>query len=188
MTCCPRPSRQAHAGRGRAPRDAGSRPARRAPAADVARVARTVAALALVAFASVATAAPATPPHLELVIEVSSYGERPRDLTALLVPLFARLQFSQLQKAPALAGWEGSATFTRADADFVIAAGRYNCIVVAYYAGRPGKGTGGAWPKDRAGTFAAALLDFLDGLPTPRPQAREVVWGSKYCAAAAPAG
>jgi hypothetical protein len=137
----------------------------------------------LVAVAASSAAAPPSrpPPRVELIFEIRSYGEQPRDIVALLVPFLAKLRFSRAQRPSSMKIPDGAEAFGRLDGDFVITSGRFNCILIAYYSGYPGLGPDGAVPKDRAGAFAANLLDFLDGLPTPRPQPRQVTLGSKYC-------
>ncbi|MBS0376739.1 MAG: hypothetical protein JSR73_19355 [Proteobacteria bacterium] len=117
-------------------------------------------------------------------MEVTSYGERPRDLLALLVPFLAAKHYTWRRPPASSEIPEGSAAFEHPDGDFVVTAGRFNCIVVAYYALSPGKDRWGVVARDRAGSFEVALMDFLEGLPTPRPVPREVVFGSKYCVGA----
>jgi transposase InsO family protein len=128
-----------------------------------------------------AAAPPLPPPNVEALMEIRSYGERPRDLLALIVPLLGQRQFAPDSRRRAEVKAEGGETFAHAGGDFVVTAGRYNCIVVAYYTGS-GRGTAirkGA--RERAEAFRLALWDFLDALPTPRPTIREITWGSKYC-------
>ena len=117
-------------------------------------------------------------------MEVTSYGERPRDLLALLVPFLAKQQFYQPFQRLSAKYAEGSAFFDNPDkprGDFIVTAGRFNCIVVVYYS-NPNTGPNADLSKERAYAFQLALLDFLEGLPTPRPVQREVTFGSRYCA------
>jgi hypothetical protein len=147
----------------------------------------TAATLALLVLPLAVSGAPAPPPPLppqvEAVMEIRSYGERPRDLLALLLPFLGQRQFAPdsrryLALAPRA---EGSEVFYGPGEDFVVTAGRFNCIVVSYYSTRAVAAARRASPKERADRFRAALWDFLDGLPTPRPELREITWGSKYC-------
>ena len=97
------------------------------------------------------------------------------------VPFLAKHHFAQSQRNPETPR-EGSAAFVSPGGDFVVTAGRFNCVVVVYYSKWPGKDDTGALPNQRAGSFRFALFDFLDSLPAPRPLPREVTFGSKYCA------
>lgn len=139
----------------------------------------TVAAVPLIA--SGASTVKRLPPRMEMVLEVTSYGEQPRDLLALLVPFFAKnLYANPLKLRPDMAQ-EATAAFEHPSGDFVVTSGRFNCVVVAYYSLLPGKDASGLIARERAGRFQLALMDFLEGLPTPRPVPREVTFGSQHC-------
>ncbi len=111
-------------------------------------------------------------------MEIRSYGERPRDLLALIVPLLGQREFALDARRRLAARPEGSETFAHPGGDFVATTGRFNCIVVAYFTGNARIRRGA---KARAEAFRIALWDYLDALPTPRPTIREIVWGSTYC-------
>jgi hypothetical protein len=118
------------------------------------------------------------------VVEVTSYGELPRDLLALLVPFFSKNLYAYPLQIPVDKRTEATAAFQHPSGDFVVTNGRFNCVVVAYYSVRPGQDASGRVARERAGAFELALLDFLEGLPEPRPRPREVAFGSRYCASA----
>lgn len=124
------------------------------------------------------------PPHVEVVLEVTSYGELPRDLVALLVPFFASKLYSRDLRLRSKDTTGATAAFGHSNGDFLVTAGRFNCIVVAYYSMRPGKDSTGRIASERSHDLEAALLDFVEGLPTPRPVLKEVAFGSRYCVAA----
>jgi hypothetical protein len=120
-------------------------------------------------------------PHQEGRIEIRSYGERSRDLLALLVPFFAKSEFSQVTLIPVDRDKEGAGIFSAPNGDYVATAGRYNCLIVAYSSTVKGVGKDGVAATDRFNKFRLTIHDFLAGLPAPRPVPRDVEWGKKSC-------
>ena len=120
-------------------------------------------------------------PHQEGRIEIRSYGERSRDLLALLIPFFAKSDFSQVTLIPVDRDTEGAGIFSASNGDYVATAGRYNCLIVAYSSTVIGVGTDGITPTERFHRFRLKVRDFLAGLPAPRPVPRDVEWGKKSC-------
>ncbi len=145
---------------------------------------RALPILALAVVLVPASAAPTRgpiPPQIQVVLEITSYGELPRDLVALLIPFFSKNLYARPLTIPPEKRTDATAAFEHPSGDFVVTNGRFNCIVVAYYSVTPGRDATGRIARDRAGDFELALLDFLESLPEPRPVPREVTFGSRYC-------
>ena len=119
--------------------------------------------------------------HREGAIEIRSYGERPRDLLALLMPFLAKREFSRSDPISEETASEGSATFTGRNGNFLSTAGHVNCIVVVYLSLSVAKGTRALNNAENFSAFRTALSDYLSGLPTPRPVPRDIEWGTKAC-------
>jgi hypothetical protein len=120
-------------------------------------------------------------PHQEGRIEIRSYGEQSRDLLALMVPFFAKIEFSQITTIPVDRDKEGAGIFAAPNGDYVATAGRYNCLIVVYSSTVKGVGKDGIAPTERFNKFRSTVRDFLAGLPAPRPVPRDVEWGKKSC-------
>ncbi len=141
----------------------------------------TLAMTSLLASPPSATAPARPAPNAETVIELRSYGEYPRDMIELLVPFVARLEFAEVRITTKSPPGVAAAAFVAADGDFLIVTGRFNCIVVAYFARWPYRTSRGPTARDRADSFRAELDGFLARLPTPRLDWSEVIWGENHC-------
>ena len=147
---------------------------RAAPAAS--RCGFAAAFIAGVATAAAPAAAPATssPAKTDAYLEIRSPGEEARDVIELLVPLFAKLNFTErLRKTDALSEVT-TTSFLASNGDFIGVAGRRSCVVVAFTATRHPTAEVARGVRDRAADLSAQIRSFLAGLPTPRPVAREV--------------
>src|SRR5450631_819832 len=125
----------------------------------------------LLAVAPRGAAAPVEPLKPETTLEIRSYGERSTELIELLIPFLAAQDFGESRPRRTTDAGTVSAGFSRG-ADSIKTTGTPNCLVVAYFSTlRPGaRGRGD--PVERAALFRKRLLEFLHGLPTPRPSAR----------------
>lgn len=136
--------------------------------------------LGLIAFVAVAAATsrpPATPPKADAAVEIHSYGEPAADLRELLAPFLAERSFAE-NRLPTESDGHVASEFNRADGDRVFVLGGPNCLVVGYFATRSGAAAGKRPAPERASRFIAQLKHFLEGLPAPRPRARDARWSS----------
>ena len=149
--------------------------------------------LAFVALQLVVTGSAAAAPRKPKLPEVTqpdalvlltSYGEKPNDLIELLVPFLAKHDFAMDRPRRIDDKGVASASFQNTDAlgydkDFIVVAGRYNCVIVAYFSSpyerlsRPVNGI------LRSAQFRVDLEGFVQSLPTPRLRTEDIVWGKK---------
>jgi hypothetical protein len=136
--------------------------------------------------------ASATPPPTRLfepsapqwTLQVTSYGEQGRDLSALFIPFFAGRDFAPNSlRAFRLNVDEADAIYFGSNSDYIAVIGRYNCLIIRYY------GTVLVYPrfddrglKKRAELFRDEIGHFLAELPEPRPTTKDLDLRSTYCA------
>ena len=133
----------------------------------------------LIGLASLAVAAdkaPATPPKADSTLEIRSYGEPAEDLSELLAPFLARLDFAEFRRFPTKSEKYVATELRHPDGDRVYILGGPNCLVVGYFSTRHPAYSLAVTPVDRAERFRAQLKTFLEGLPTPRPRGFDSYW------------
>ena len=117
-------------------------------------------------------------------LQVTSYGELGRDLSALFIPFFAGRDFVPNSLwASRLKVDEADAIYFGSNSDYIAVIGRYSCVIIRYY------GTVLVYPrfddrglKKRAGLFRDDIGRFLAELPEPRPTTKDLDLRSTYCA------
>lgn len=152
---------------------------------------RLVPVLCCALLAGTSAAAPAEPKgrlpeplQPDALVLLSSYGEQPNDLIELLVPFLAKRGFAADRPRQVDPGGAALASFTNSAAvlalrDFIIAGGRFNCVLVAYYSSSYERLTRPANGVLRSAQFRIDLEAFLQSLPTPRVSTRDIDWQKK---------
>lgn len=162
------------------------RSAQRAPRAR-ARLARALehaAACGLAAWSLGTAAGPgANPPtpKRDAYLEIHSLNEAPRDVINLLVPFFAKLNFTERVRKTDTQTGTTTTSFVGSNGDFVGITGRPGCLAVALYTSRHPIAPVSLGVRERSIDFREQLKGFLAGLPTPRPTAAEIVPDGAPC-------
>jgi hypothetical protein len=97
------------------------------------------------------------------------------NMVAVLIPFLAKLRFAQLERPAVSPSGSISALFQDPNGALIWIGGHQNCAAVAYFPMRR-PASKKLKPADDAGDFRSKLDEFLESLPTPRPQARDVEW------------
>ena len=158
----------------------------------------TPVAAALFFITAVASAAepavkPAAGRAADVTLEIRSYGEQPRELIELLVPLFAKYQFAELLPRKQVASGLAQAIFrsgvianSASVPATIVAMGNFNCVAVDFFLMDSRGNYDRPYRDKNTDVFRSRLVQFIFGLPAPQPTIREISWTSADRCSGAP--